>query len=427
MTPHDDLGDLDDPVLEFDGEQSDPTLAPVFAELDHAYSVTPPPHLRAAMDHVVSARLTALRHPVPTTTRFNVPALRERLTVARLRVLQVVAAVALVAAGMAGTVWLGSQPASAEAILDQAAAFHLIGGQAAHLTYQVTLVGGQKNGISGTADVWVQANASGSPVLSAQTFSGGRSPKGLQPGTLVSRYIHDGQQIYAFDAGHDAILVGSEARDYASWIVPPEIFFGVSVAQDLRALAGQSPQHVQELPPRTIDGRQVDVIQVTGWLNRPAERSTFYFDSRNFLLRGFDITSIQPAPQSSTWQARLTSDTTLAASAVPSGAFTLNAPAGARAEFHDLTIATLASVCHGTPVTKSQLRSGHETPLSACRANAPGMTSAALIAALAAPYRAQLDAAVSAGQITAAQEADSLAMLNAQLAAWINSSGGAGQ
>jgi hypothetical protein len=215
------------------------------------------------------------------------------------------------------------------------------------------------------------------------------------------------------------------ARDAASWTVPPEIFSGVSVAQDLRAIAAQSPQRVQALAPQTIHGQQVDVVQVTGWANRPAQQSTFYFDSQSFVLRGFRLASTDPSYTNPTWQAWLVTDDSLAASAVPVHTFTLNAPVGARAEFRGgPTLATFAAACHAAAVTKGQFQSGKQTPLAICQATSPGMTADALATALIAPERAQFDAALAAGQITPAQESDSLAVLHRQLSAWVTSLSG---
>jgi hypothetical protein len=423
--------------------QSDPNLARVRAHLDQAYAVMPAPDLRdtmdRAMERAMSAYLTARSHPAPAATppiavdsvprlRFRLPG---RLPQPLLRLLQVAAVVALVATGIASSVLLATQPASAQAIVRQAAAFHLAANEAAHLTYQVTLTGGQKDGLTGTADVWLQANASGTPVRSAQTLASGQSAKGSRPVGMVSRYIQDGQQVYAYDAGHNAILLGAAARTDASWIVPPDIFSGVSVAQDLQAIMALSPQQVQVLSPQTVNGVPVDVIQVTGWVNRPAQQTTFYFDRQSFLLRGFRIASTDPAVHSGTWQAWLSTDQKLAATAVPTNTYTLDAPAGARVEVRDLSVASFASVCHAPAMTKSQLQASHQTPLAVCQTTAPGMTADALIAALIAPaqsqLQSQLDAAQAAGQITPVQEAASLALLRAQLASWIASPVGSGQ
>jgi hypothetical protein len=122
----------------------------------------------------------------------------------------------------------------------------------------------------------------------------------------------------------------------------------------------------------------------------------------------------------------------LAASAVPVHAFTLNAPVGAHVEFRGgPTLAAFAATCHAAAVTKGQFQSGKQTPLAICQATSPGMSAdalvAALVAAFIAPERAQFDAALAAGQITPAQEADSLTVVRAQLAAWVTSPGGAGR
>jgi hypothetical protein len=432
----------DDEMLDLLEGQRDPPLSRLLTQLNEAYAVAPPPPLGAAMDraveraveHAVSAplaipaTLTARRQSAPIPSRDRLPgALGQRRPVAPRRVLQLVAAVALVLTGLVTYLWLGSQPASAQAILSQAAAFHLAAGQAAHLTYQVTLFGGQKDGLTGTADVWIQANASGLPVASAQTLVAESSAKGPRPAGLVSRFVQDGPQVYAFDASHNAILLGAAARTYAAWIVPPESFYGVSVAQEVRALAAQSPQRVQVLTPRTLDGHPVEVLVVTGWTNRPAERTTFYFDQQTFLLRGFDIGSTKSSSDSSLARARLTTSDTLAASAVPAHTFTLQAPVGARAGLRELSLATFAALCHLPTVTKAQLHSTQQTPLALCQASVPGMTADALVAALAAPDLSQLDAAVAAGQLTPAQEADSLALLRTQLSRWLTSSISASQ
>jgi hypothetical protein len=418
----------DDTALDDSRAQDDPILARVLAHLDQAYTVKPSTDLRDSMDRAMRAHLTALSHPSPAATSpVGVPRLRGRLPQAHLRLLRVAALVALVAAGIVGSLMLGSQPASAQAIVSQAAAFRLAANQAAHLTYRVTLTGGQKDGLTGTADVWLQANAGGTPVLSAQTLASGPSAKGPHPVAMLSRYIQDGQQVYAYDASHNAILLGSAARTDASWMVPPEIFSGVSVAQDLQAIMALSPQQVQVLTPQTVNSIPVDVIQVTGWVNRPAQQTTFYFDRQSFLLRGFRITSTGPALHSGAWQAWLTAYQTLAAPAVPANTFALAAPLGARVEFHGLSLTTFASACHAPTATKGQLQSGHQTPLAICQTTAPGMTADALIAALIAPAQSQLDAAQAASQITPAQEADSLALLRAQLATWVASPAGSGR
>jgi hypothetical protein len=65
-----------------------------------------------------------------------------------------------------------------------------------------------------------------------------------------------------------------------------------------------------------------------------------------------------------------------------------------------------------------------QSMLAVCRQTNPSITSDQLGAALIASVKAQLDAAVAAGQITATQEADQLARMQAKLGDTINSPSG---
>jgi hypothetical protein len=277
----------------------------------------------------------------------------------------------------------------------------------AHLTYHVVL-----KGHSGVADVWAQADASGAPVRAAQTLTMSTPGKNsATSSTLSSRYVQEGQQAYLYDPGHNANFLAPDAREDPSWILPPDTFFGVNVAQELNALALQSPQRVQLLPPRMLDVHLVDAIEVDGWFNQPELRTTFYFDT---VLRS----TSQPK-----WQACLATEDTMT-EALPQ-AFMLNAPATARllAPDPDLTWSTFITVCHTTARAKVLLQLG-KSPIAVCQMSVPSMTAASLVVALVKPDRAVLHAAVTVGQITPAQEAESLAALQARLSAWITSPGG---
>jgi hypothetical protein len=85
-----------------------------------------------------------------------------------------------------------------------------------------------------------------------------------------------------------------------------------------------------------------------------------------------------------------------------------------------------AQACKTTPVAfKTAMGSSpDESMLAACRQTNPSMTSAQLAAALLVSARAQLDAAVAAGKITAAQAADQLARMQSKLGATITAPGG---
>jgi hypothetical protein len=140
--------------------------------------------------------------------------------------------------------------------------------------------------------------------------------------------------VYLYDPGHNANFLAPEAREDPSWILPPDTFFGVNVAQELNA------------PPRMLDVHLVDAIEVDGWFNQPELRTTFYFDT---VLRS----TSQPK-----WQACLATEDTMT-EALPQ-AFMLNAPATARllVPDPDLTWSTFTTVCHTTARAKVLLQSG---------------------------------------------------------------------
>jgi hypothetical protein len=199
---------------------------------------------------------------------------------------------------------------------------------------------------------------------------------------------------------------------------------GAGIAQSLGALQQRSPQRVQLLPEQTLDGVRVDVLQVDGWTDRPAQRTTFYFDAQSYLLRGFDAVSNDPSYPTAAWQARLSSYATAPAVSVPAQTFTLNAPATARiyVRFPDLSV--FAPACHSSANVKDILKTGQQSLLAACQATAPAVTRANLVDAFLAPTRRALDAAAAAGQITAAQEAGGLAQQQAWLNTFVTSTGG---
>jgi hypothetical protein len=385
-------------------EQDDPATARAIADLHCAYAATPPAHLSGAMDRAVGAAMA-----VPRDTHSPVP---HRRRVA-LRLISLGAALLLALGGAGGYLHFSSStPVSAQTVLRHAAAA-LAPGQVSHLTYTVTVSGDHKGAGTGTAEVWIQANASGSPDLSAQTLT--MSNNGAAP---VGRYVQVGDQVYAYDASHDAILLAQEARENPSWVLPNNIFNGAGIAQYLSALAPQSPQRIQLLPQQTLDGHLVDVVRVDGWTDRPAQRTILYFDAESYLLRGFDASSLDPSYPTPSWQVRLSAAATMAATAVPSGTFTLNAPATARVYPPQPDLAAFGAVCHSGANVKGLLKSG-QSLLAACRATAPGVTASILVAALAAPAKATLDAAAAAGVITPAQEAGSLVWLNAQITSMV--------
>jgi hypothetical protein len=277
-------------------------------------------------------------------------------------------------------------------------------------------------GSSGTADVWLGADGSGAPVRSAQTMTLTKSAKG---GTLVSRYIQLGDQIYVYNPEfrNDNTIRFLEPSRLPSFVTPTNVFDGASLA---RGLASNPSAIVEALPQQTLDGYLVDPVQINGGPTAPGMRTILYYDAHSYVLRGFDATVTDPSYSAPSWQARLVSEQAVAASAVPTGTFLLNAPAGAvvmpepgkRALF-----AAFAAACHTSTDLKSLL-AAHGSVLAACQAGNPGMTDSGLIAALSVPEIAQMDAAVAAGQITPVQEASGRATVQQQIAAFLNGIGG---
>jgi hypothetical protein len=211
--------------------------------------------------------------------------------------------------------------------------------------------------------------------------------------------------------------------------VPSQAFDGPWVAQRLSQVAQSGQPGVQLLPQQAIHGATVDVVTFA----RGTTRATFYFDAQSYLLRGFDV--LDEAGRA--WQARLSAADSMAIAAVPAGTFLLNAPASARvvpphpvpgsnAEMlmDPPTFSAFAAAC-GRPATEEEMfRLKHalaegKSLLAACQRTAGHWTAAGLVAALVAPNKATLDAAVAAGQITPEQEAASLAALQTHLTIWV--------
>jgi hypothetical protein len=85
---------------------------------------------------------------------------------------------------------------------------------------------------------------------------------------------------------------------------------------------------------------------------------------------------------------------------------------------------TVASSCNTTvDAFQTALQAGSQTPLAVCQATNPNATVASISAAVSAVVKPQLDAAVAAGQITAADESQWLGNLQA-LSAWLTTPNG---
>jgi len=390
---------------------------PILEVLGRAYTNVPPLALREAMDQTVYARM-AVPHPA-SARRFHLPTLRHRA-------LSVGATLLLVLGGLAGYLHLMSPtPVSAQRVLRRAAAIHLAPNSALHVVYRVTVTfagqsGDKAAGLhSGTADAWIESDAAGNPVLSAQTLT-------LDVKNIVSRYIQAGAETYSYDPelrNDNTIAMGPETLLDPSWLVPNHMFDGATVARYLNAPSQQ--QGVQLLPEQTLDGHAVDVVQVDGGPDRPALRTTLYFFARTYLLRGFDAAGIDSSYPIPTWRVRLASETTMPASSVPPHTFTLNAPPAARVDLPAPDFAgfgtAFEATCHSTLNLKAAIGSG-QTPLAACRQTNPGVTEPQLVEALVAPTRHDLEAALAAGQLSAAQESTALRDLQIQIVTLVTTS-----
>jgi hypothetical protein len=277
-----------------------------------------------------------------------------------------------------------------------------------------------------TAEVWVRADATGAPAASAQTLT--------DPGMhhyLVDRYIQVGSQIYGYDQGNNEIALRGTHDERPGWLIPNGALNGASLTRELSALAVHAPQQVRLLPQQTLGGTSVEVVQVNGWSDAPGLRTTFYFDAKSFLLRGIDASSSDPTYPTASWQVRLLGYTTLTAAAVPSRTFTLNAPADAQVASPILDPSVFASafttVCHRA-FDVSQLQqirqARRQSLLAACQATTSTVTREDLVAMLIAPYRARLEDAATAGQITTAQEHAALAAQQRWLNNFVATPGG---
>jgi hypothetical protein len=171
---------------------------------------------------------------------------------------------------------------------------------------------------------------------------------------------------------------------------------------------------------QTLDGVAVDAIQADGVLDRPALRVTLYFNAATHVLQGFDAAVTDPSYSAPSWQVRLRSASMLASSAAPTGMFEVPFPSGARVVMQP-DLRALPRGCGiadkgQTPGAKTRLAVPGNTILATCQRNDPSLTADQIVAALAAPARAQLEEAVATGALTPTRAADALTTLEGQLA-----------
>jgi hypothetical protein len=320
----------------------------------------------------------------------------------------------------------GQSPAtvSAQTVLSRAAAAGLVPGQVTHFTYRLTA----SNGDTGTSDLWVEADDSGVArrlALSNAVFDGGSAVPGLDV-----RLVQSGDTVQVYDPASNTVTSGPGDQIDQPW---ESIVVGTRLAQKLSG-GGQgapfspvaqkgSPSPVSQ---QTIDGASVFVLNL---VSSTSDR-TLYVDAQSYIPRGADWSE-----NGVSWQARLTGYVTMSPSAVPAGTFSLHAPATAKTaqtqpDKSDYPIdfgSAFAAACKTTQEGfKAAMSSApDQSMLAACRRTNPTITADQLGAALLASAKQQLDAAVEAGTITAAQESDQLTRMRAKLTDTVTMPGGA--
>ena len=396
------------------GDQNDQALLDCIADLDATCSAFTLP---AGRDASLAARLRAPAREVPQGIEPSRPwmGITRRLPwrAARWRLTSLTLAV-LIAIGAGGTYLRGSTPTpvSAQTVLHRAAAVSPGPNEATHATYRLSAGGGY----TGTGEVWIGANESGAPSEFALTVSMARD--GVPAPDLSSRLVLEDRTFQVYDPARNTVTISSpRAADQEL----EGMFVGTLVAQKLTRALAANVQPAFELQQRTLDG--VAVYALT--LNRAEGGQTFYFNTQSYILEGADWVQ-----SGRSWQARLdpASYQTMALSAAPPSTFTLNAPPTAhvitlappestpKSSVPDRILSALAAACNTTPgAIMPAVQAGNKSMLAICQETAPGMTVDRLVAALMAPFKAELDANVAAGAVTPAQEADDLARLQMKL------------
>jgi hypothetical protein len=317
----------------------------------------------------------------------------------------------------------GPSTASAGTILHAAAASGPMPGEAGHYVYTFTVSGPGVDGPpgEGTVEVWI--NRSATPRISMQTVSlGGAKAEGrLSHSSLVGRFVELGRDIYGYDAAHNALSLPSAGNAAPAIVLPNEAYDGAALARTIEQLAARGSR-VVALPPQTLEGVPVEVIQADGVLDRPALRLTLYFDAQTHVLRGFDAASDDPSYPTPSWQVRLQSQATMPDSSVAPGTFALDLPAGTRVE--EDPRGALPAACGGITVAshrgsltpRSAGKPAAIDPLALCRQHDPSLTADQLAAALAQKPDAQLQEAVAAGILSTREASLARATLQSQLA-----------
>jgi len=396
------------------GDQDDPALLECIADLDATCATFAlPPERDADLARSLAAqagnpnrRSAGIRLPRLAWLHAPWQAARWHLASLTLAVLVAVGGIGAYLHGQSPT------PVNAQTVLHRAAAVSPGPNEATHAIYRLTASGGY----TGTADVWVGTDASGSPAEFALTVS--MSKDGDQAPQLSSRRIQTQQTMQVYDPASNTVTISSPG---ASDQQLEGVFVGTLVAQKLsRALDTNKQQNPFKLQQATLDGVSVYALQLEGSGNQ-----TFYFNTQSYVLEGADWVQ-----NGKSWQARLGPNgyQVMALSTVPAHTFTLNAPATARVvtvtppegtskgSAEDGLMKGIVAACDTTAqVFNAALQKGDKSILAICQQTNPGMTADSLVTALMAPFKSDLDAKVASGAMTPAEEADNLSRLRMKL------------
>lgn len=328
----------------------------------------------------------------------------------------------LVSAGLAlvllvvAVLWL-KQPetVSAHEILARAAAAQLPSNGFAHMVYTIEGLTPTQRG--GSAEVWLGADADGNIARTAlsMTFL---NQDGSAHEILRMVIVGDAVQIYDYNPAANTVRL--DKGKYEQVIGDsPNHFDGKSVAKALEKIAAGNEHGVELLPPQSFYDKPVYVVQ----MQDNGETTIFYFDAQTYVLRGYVTTQTR---------AHLTQEEIVPAAQVKSDAFDFNPPVFAREVTNgpfdsqystDLSISqgVFVSACHLTGAEQYVAAARGKTPLALCQEQDPTVTEDALVGTLMSPMKEKFDAVVKAGNMTLAQETESLKNLQTKLREWMNS------
>jgi hypothetical protein len=370
----------------------------------------------------------AARNPLKPHTQWR--AARWRLTSL---ILAAVVAVGGIGAYLHGQ---GPTPVSAQVVLHRAAAVSPGPQSAAHSIYRISA----GTGVTGTADAWIGTDAYGAPTEFALTQT--MFDNGKPAPDLSGRLVQTDRVFQVYDPATNTVTMSAAGRPVRFVVTSSSpstpiqdlerMFVGTLVAQKLsRALdAGMHP-NAFKLQQQTLDGVSVYALKFDGTANQ-----TFYFDAQSYALEGADWTQ-----GGRSWQARLdpAGYQTMPLTAVPAGTFALNAPSTARVvtlsapegvskgRGNDTIVKSLAAACSTTTqAIATAMQAGGRSMLAVCQTTAPGMTADSLVTALLVSFKANLDAQVASGVLTADHEVTDLANIRMKLSHMVANQPGSG-